>query len=128
MCVEYLVANLTLLCSLKHVSLLCNILREHGISLFSSLFFYLLLLFYFGPFLSIFLIILLHNRCLFLQQTFERNQEHGAFIFIKPNKHIFAFFQCRSKTFWVDEKHVLRTSSVEAAYICGMYVILILGA
>jgi len=29
--------------------------------------------------------------------------------------------------FEMDEKHVLRTSSIEAAHICGVYVILILG-
>jgi hypothetical protein len=34
----------------------------------------------------------------------------------------------RVKHFKVDGKHVLRTSSVEAAHICGVYVILILEA
>ena len=47
----------------------------------------------------------------------------------KPIKHIFVFTPSVGvKHFEVDEKHVVRTSSVEAAHICGVYVILILGA
>ena len=33
-------------------------------------------------------------------------QELGAFILIKPSKHIFVFSQCRSGTFWGGWKHV----------------------
>ena len=49
----------------------------------------------------------------------------------KPNKHVFVFTpNVGVKHFWVDVdgRHVLRTSSVGAAGICGVYVILILRA
>ena len=48
---------------------------------------------------------------------------------IKPSKHIFLSSpSVGAEHFEVAEKHVFRTSSVEAAYIWGMYVTLILGA
>ena len=46
----------------------------------------------------------------------------------KPIKHIFVFIPSVGvKHFEADENTFLRTSGVEAAHICGVYVILILG-
>jgi hypothetical protein len=47
----------------------------------------------------------------------------------KPIKHIFVFTPSVGvKHFELDETMFLRTSSVEAAHICGVYMILIFGA
>ena len=49
----------------------------------------------------------------------------------KPNKHVFGFtLSVGIEYVWMDldGRHVLRTPSVGAASICGVYVILILRA
>ena len=64
---------------------------------------------------------------LFITNFLEKYyQELGAFILIKPNIFL-SSPSVGAEHFKVDGRHVLRTSSVEAAHICGVYVILILG-
>ena len=115
MCVECLVANLILLCSLKYISLLWNIFCENMCYLYSHFFFFFSFLLW-TSFVSIFYI--LHNPCLFLQQLLreilsrtwsiysDKTQQTnlsfpsvGAEHFEVDEKHVFAYFQYRSITY-----------------------------
>jgi hypothetical protein len=95
MSVEYLVANLILLCSLKHISLLLKLeilfVRTWAIFIIIFLlFFHFFLVGIFLPivfnildiFASIFLLYFCTSHVSFLQQTFERN-------IIKNLEHLF---------------------------------------
>lgn len=68
--------------------------------------------------------ILLHSTCLLTHIEREITMEY---LF---NKHIFVYSQCRSKFFSMElnGSMFLHIPSVGAAYICGVSVILILGA
>ena len=139
MCVEYMVANLILLCSLK-ISLLIEtwktFAREYGLSFFHFFLFFFLLLFYgrhlsthcfrYLGHLSIFSILfleeLLHSPCLFYcnwnfsRETFTRTWS------IYPNNHIFVYIpNIWVEHFWVDGKHVFAYSQCRSStYMCSV--------
>ena len=110
MCVEYLMANLILLCSLKYISLLWNIFARTW-AIFSHPFLFLFFYLFILDFSDI------HPMSLFITNFWEKYyQELEAFILIKPNiflsspyvgaehvevddKHVFTYLQYRSSTY-----------------------------
>ena len=129
MCIEYLVANLILLCSLKYISLLWNIFYENMGYLFSS--------FSFSPFLFIYFGLLLYPSFIYFCITHvsfhnkplrEILSKTWIIYFDNPNKYFFCLLLVQQQNILGWTKSIfLRISSVEAAHICGVYMILILG-
>ena len=103
MCMEYLVANLILLCSLKYISLLWNIFTRTW-AIFSH--FCSFSPFYFGPLLCPSFIFCITHVSFYNKFWEKYYQELGAFILMKPSKHFFSSPSVGAEHFEVNEKHV----------------------
>ena len=118
MCVQFLVANLILLCSLKYISLLWNIFTRTWVIFILISFLFSFFLFLTLDLFCVHLFIFLHSPCLFLEQLLreilsrtwsiysdETKQTYflsspsvGVEHFDVDENHVFAYFQCRSST------------------------------